>query len=145
MASKTASVTTNNVVKSAVLEELRLSPAEYLDRFAKASKRKEETWAQFTSRVWTEFDYYLKSRKVETRDEAVALMVYDRIKNSLSAEGLEYVRLREAETWLRPSEIAGVLQPFEQAKGKGRAVGRRDQAPPLNINSRASTSVCARG
>lgn len=130
-------------VKAAVLKELQLSPAEYLDRFAKASKRKEETWAQFASRVGTQFDYYLKSRKVETKEEVVALMVADRIKNSLSAEGLEYVLLREAETWLKPSEIASVLQTFEQAKGKGCAVRRRDEAPPRNTNSGKRVWTCS--
>ncbi|KAH9374729.1 hypothetical protein HPB48_022191 [Haemaphysalis longicornis] len=83
------------VVKKAVLPELRLSPAEYLDRFSKAARRNDETWSQFASRVGTLFLYYLKTRKVETKDEVVALMVADRIKNSLSTEGLEYVRLRE--------------------------------------------------
>ncbi|XP_077553336.1 LOW QUALITY PROTEIN: uncharacterized protein LOC144168174 [Haemaphysalis longicornis] len=131
------------VVKKAVLQELRLSPAEYLDRFAKAAKRNDETWSQFASRVGTQFDYYLKSRKVETKEEVVALMVADRIKNSLSAEGLEYVRLREAETWLKPPEIANVLQTFEQAKGRGSAVGRRDQVPPRNTNSGKRMWTCS--
>ncbi|XP_077564545.1 LOW QUALITY PROTEIN: uncharacterized protein LOC144180009 [Haemaphysalis longicornis] len=131
------------VVKKAVLQELRLSPAEYLDRFAKAAKRNDETWSQFASRVGTQFDYYLKSRKVETKEEVVALMVADRIKNSLSAERLEYVRLREAETWLKPPEIANVLQTFEQAKGRGSAVGRRDQVPPRNTNSGKRMWTCS--
>ncbi|KAH9375247.1 hypothetical protein HPB48_010220 [Haemaphysalis longicornis] len=131
------------VVKKAVLEELRLSPAEYIDRFAKAAKRNDETWLQFGSRVGTQFDYYLKSRKVETKEEAAALMVADRSKNSLSAEGLEYVRLREAETWLKPTEIANVLQTFEQAKVRGSAVGRRDQVPPRHTNSSSECGCVA--
>ncbi|XP_077541119.1 uncharacterized protein LOC144153343 [Haemaphysalis longicornis] len=130
-------------VKKAVLQQLRLSPAEYLDRFAKAAKRNDETWSQFASRVGTQFDYYLKSRKVETKEEVVALMVADRIKNSLSAEGLEYFRLREAETWLKPPEIANVLQTFEQAKGRGSAVGRKDQVPPRNTNSGKRMWTCS--
>lgn len=46
-------------VKEAVLMELKLSPAEYLQRFERAVKRKEETWSQFASRVKTYFSYYL--------------------------------------------------------------------------------------
>ncbi|KAL3206756.1 hypothetical protein MRX96_039941 [Rhipicephalus microplus] len=42
-------------VKAAVLTELKLSPAEYLQRFERAVKREEETWAQFASRVKTYF------------------------------------------------------------------------------------------
>ncbi|KAH9371370.1 hypothetical protein HPB48_011607 [Haemaphysalis longicornis] len=58
-------------------------------------------------------------------------MVADRNKNSLRAKGLEHVRLRETETLLKPPEIASVLQTFEQAKGRGSAVGRRDYVPPM--------------
>ncbi|XP_049511231.1 uncharacterized protein LOC125939822 [Dermacentor silvarum] len=108
-------------VKEAVLMELKLSPAEYLQRFERAVKRKEETWSQFASRVKTYFSYYLQVRGAATVDVMAELMVADRIKSGLSIEGLEYVRLREDEGWLRPPEIARVLQTFEQAKGKGYA------------------------
>lgn len=49
------------------------------------------------------------------------LMVSDRIKASLSTDGLDYVRLRERETWLKPVEVARVLHTYEQANGKRRA------------------------
>ncbi|KAL1483283.1 hypothetical protein MTO96_033294 [Rhipicephalus appendiculatus] len=110
-----------DAVKAAVLNELKLTPSEYLARFETAAKRKDETWAQFASRVGTYFEYYLRSREVQTKDEVIQLVVADRMKASLSSEGLEYVRLREGESWLRPAEISRVLQTFEQAKGKGRA------------------------
>ncbi|XP_042150185.1 uncharacterized protein LOC120850130 [Ixodes scapularis] len=108
-------------VKRAVLSELKLTPAEYLDRFDRAAKRKDETWAQFASRVRTYFTYYLQVRGADTKETVTELMVADRIKASLSTDGLEYVRLREGENWLKPVEVARVLQTYEQAKGKGRA------------------------
>ncbi|XP_042150124.1 uncharacterized protein LOC115312794 [Ixodes scapularis] len=108
-------------VKRAVLSELKLTPAEYLDRFDSAAKRKDETWAQFASRVRTYFTYYLQVRGADTQEAVTELMVADRIKASLSTDGLEYVRLREGETWLKPVEVARVLQTYEQAKGKGSA------------------------
>ncbi|KAH9378754.1 hypothetical protein HPB48_017566 [Haemaphysalis longicornis] len=108
-----------NGVKKAVLLELTLCPAEYLDQFAKAAKRNDKTWKQFASRVGTQLDYYLKSRKVKTKGEIGALMVAYRTKNSLSAKGLKYVCLRKAEAWLKPPQIANVLQDFEQAKRRG--------------------------
>ncbi|KAL1445530.1 hypothetical protein MTO96_044966, partial [Rhipicephalus appendiculatus] len=49
-----------DAVKAAVLNELKLTPSEYLDRFETAAKRKDETWAQFASRVGTYFEYYLR-------------------------------------------------------------------------------------
>ncbi|XP_070394117.1 uncharacterized protein [Dermacentor albipictus] len=108
-------------VKKAVLDELKLTPAKYLERFEKASKRKEETWAQFASRARTYLAYYLQSRTANTKEAMTELMVADRMKASLSSEALEYVLLREGEDWFKPVEVAKVLETFEQAKGKGRA------------------------
>ncbi|KAH9378847.1 hypothetical protein HPB48_000022 [Haemaphysalis longicornis] len=70
-------------------------------------------------------------------------MVAEEIKNSLSAEELEYVHLREAETWMKPPEIANVLQTFEPAKGRGSAVGHRDQVPPRYTNSGKRMWMCS--
>lgn len=88
-------------VKKAVLIELKLTPVEYLERFEKSFKRKDETWAQFASRVKTYFAYYLQERAADTKEAVAELMVADRMKASLSAEGLEYVRLREGEDIVR--------------------------------------------
>ncbi|XP_070388769.1 uncharacterized protein [Dermacentor albipictus] len=108
-------------VKKAVLDELKLTPAKYLERFERASKRNEETWAQFASRARTYLAYYLQSRNANTKEAMTELMVADRMKASLSSEALEYVLLREGEDWFKPVEVAKVLETFEQAKGKGRA------------------------
>ncbi|KAL3216681.1 hypothetical protein MRX96_051163 [Rhipicephalus microplus] len=124
-------------VKTAVLTELKLSPAEYLLRFERAIKRKEETWAQFASRVKTYFSYYLQVREADRVEVMAELMVADRIKSGLSTEGLEYVRLREGEGWFRPTEIAKVLRTFEQAKGKGRA----SKQPTVEMGQKPATRV----
>ncbi|XP_072145069.1 uncharacterized protein [Dermacentor andersoni] len=108
-------------VKKAVLDELKLTPAKYLERFEKASKRKDETWGQFASRTRTYLAYYLQSRNANTKEAMTELMVADRMKASIGSEALEYVLLREGEDWFRPVEVAKVLETFEQAKGKGRA------------------------
>ncbi|XP_075736237.1 uncharacterized protein LOC119161800 isoform X1 [Rhipicephalus microplus] len=124
-------------VKAAVLTELKLSPAEYLQRFERAVTRKEKRWAQFASRVKTYFSYYLQVREADTVEVMAELMVADRIKSGLSTEGLQYVRLREGEGWLRPTEIAKVLQTFEQAKGKGRA----SKQPTVEMGQKPATRV----
>ncbi|KAL1478550.1 hypothetical protein MTO96_035001 [Rhipicephalus appendiculatus] len=62
-------------VKAAVLTELKLSPAEYLQRFEKAVKRKEETWSQFASRVKTYFSYYLQVREANTFQLAKGVVI----------------------------------------------------------------------
>ncbi|XP_077486737.1 uncharacterized protein LOC144098050 [Amblyomma americanum] len=130
-----AECTDYEAVKTAVLEELKLTPTEYLERFEKAAKRKEETWAQFASRVKTYLMYYIQAREVDSKEALTDLMVSDRIKASLSPEGIEYVRLREGESWLKPKEISKALQTFEQAKGKGRAA-RQITVPVLQMGQK---------
>ncbi|XP_077484498.1 uncharacterized protein LOC144094424 [Amblyomma americanum] len=130
-----AECTDYEAVKTAVLEELKLTPTEYLERFEKAAKRKEETWAQFASRVKTYLMYYIQAREVDSKEALTDLMVSDRIKASLSPEGIEYVRLREGESWLKPKEISKALQTFEQAKGKGRAA-RQITVPVLQTGQK---------
>ncbi|KAM7298464.1 uncharacterized protein ISCGN_019059 [Ixodes scapularis] len=107
-------------VKRAVLDELQLAPPEYRERFDSTSKRRDENWTQFASRVRTYLSYYLRAREAESKETMLELLVADRLKASLSPDRLEYVLLREGETWLRAHEIAKVLQTYDQAKGTKR-------------------------
>lgn len=94
----------------------------------------------------TYFAYYLQARGADSKEALTELMVADRIKASLSAEGLEYVRLREGESWLKPTEVAKLLQTFEQAKGKGRAskpgTPHADSFPPKRVNADRGVPRC---
>ncbi|KAM7298797.1 uncharacterized protein ISCGN_019366 [Ixodes scapularis] len=107
-------------LKRAVLDELQLTPLEYRERFDSTSKRKDENWTQFASRVRTYLSYYLRAREAESKETMLELLVAERLKASLSPDRLEYVLLREGETWLRAHEIAKVLQTYDQAKGTKR-------------------------
>ncbi|KAM7311295.1 hypothetical protein ISCGN_008202 [Ixodes scapularis] len=107
-------------VKAAVLEELRLTPGEYIRRFETASKRKDEGGTQFASRVRGYFTYYLDARGADTKQDLVERIIADRVKNGLGKDSLKYVILREGEGWMKAHEIAKILQTFEEAEGKGR-------------------------
>lgn len=63
------------------------------------------------------------------------VMVAYRVKDCMSSEGLEYVLWQEDEDWLKPVEVAKVVETSEQANGEGRA-SRRQQ--PLHHNPRNS-------
>ncbi|CAN7977293.1 unnamed protein product [Ixodes persulcatus] len=69
-------------------------------------------------------------------------MVSDRIKASLSTDGLEYVRLREGETLLKPVEVARVLQTYDQVKGKGRATKQVYVPTEQSGTGRSPVSKC---
>lgn len=45
------------------------------------------------------------------------VMVAYRVKDCMSSEGLEYVLLQEDKDWLKPIEVAKVVETSEQAKG----------------------------
>jgi len=72
-------------LKSFFLQELHLSPSVYLDKFNALVRDKDETFGQFSTRLMSLFEYYVESRKVgHSYDKLVDLMVYDKIKASLS-------------------------------------------------------------
>ncbi|KAK8772643.1 hypothetical protein V5799_024117 [Amblyomma americanum] len=89
----------HSAVKAAVLNALKLTPAQYLEHFEKALK---------------------KTRQAETEEEIVSLA--DRMKAGLSAGGLEYIPLREGKKRFTPQDLGGELDTFEDAKGRGAAV-----------------------
>lgn len=88
-------------VKAAILEELRMTPGEYLWRLQTVSKRKDEGWTQFTLRMRGYFTYYLEAKGAGTKQDLVQRMVADRVTNRLSKDGLKYVILRKGEGWMK--------------------------------------------
>ncbi|KAM7303539.1 hypothetical protein ISCGN_013491 [Ixodes scapularis] len=87
-------------VKERVLLELRLSPAEYGRVFLKATRMERESWTQFATRVESCFEYYARSRGIESLEDLIALMASDRIRDSLPADMQAYVTLNELKTRL---------------------------------------------
>jgi len=72
-------------IKNILLQELHLSPSVYLDKFNALVRDKDETFGQFSTRLTSLFELYFDSRKVDhSYDKLVDLMIYDKIKASLS-------------------------------------------------------------
>jgi len=91
-------------IEKFLLQELHLSPSEYLDKFNALVRDKDETFGQFSTQLMSLFEYYVKSRKVgHSYDKLVDLMVYDKLKPSLSPSLARHVLSLEAahkDLWL---------------------------------------------
>ncbi|XP_067139029.1 uncharacterized protein [Centruroides vittatus] len=106
-------------LKQFLLDELRLSAAEYLKEFTSAEKGSKETWPQFAARMEDLYRYYLNSRGVDSFGQLTKLVVSDHLKTKLDADTKRYVLLQEGKGWLPPEEIARYADKHEEAVGKG--------------------------
>ncbi|GFT34142.1 integrase catalytic domain-containing protein [Trichonephila clavipes] len=70
-------------LKSIILREYEPSANQCLEQFKKATRHPNETFIQYTSRLITNWQYYLKLRKVSDFDNLNDLIVSDKIFSSL--------------------------------------------------------------
>ncbi|XP_064485934.1 uncharacterized protein LOC135398463 [Ornithodoros turicata] len=110
-----------DAVKDAVLKELRLAPAEYRKQFLTAVKSKDEGWSHFASRMKSYLIYYAKARDVDNFDDLVELLAADQLKTVISPAACEYIKIQEGSGWAKTSEIAEMMDAFEEARGIGSA------------------------
>ncbi|GFU95150.1 integrase catalytic domain-containing protein [Trichonephila clavipes] len=69
-------------LKSIILREYEPSANQFLEQFKKAMRHPNETFIQYTSRLFTNWQYYLKLRKVSDFDNLNDLIVSDKIFSS---------------------------------------------------------------
>lgn len=115
------------VLKGAVLEEMKLSAGEYLRRFHGAKKRAAEGWRAFATRLQSYLRCYVEARGVSTFEELVDLFTADQMKDSLSEAALKYVTLQEGGSWRKAHEIAALVVTFEEAEGENSGVKRSER------------------
>ncbi|KAH7948463.1 hypothetical protein HPB52_022953 [Rhipicephalus sanguineus] len=96
------------VLKGAVLDQMKLSAGEYLRRFRGQKKRAAEGYLRF----------YVEVRGVSAFEELVELFTADPIKDSLSDAALKYVTLQEGGCWRKDHAIAALLITYEEAEGQ---------------------------
>ncbi|KAH9382864.1 hypothetical protein HPB48_023482 [Haemaphysalis longicornis] len=119
-----------NQLKSLVLRELRLCPAEYRKMFETAKKGCNESWRQFGRRLHNYFSYYINSRGIQKLDDLKELVVADKLKAALPQDAQRQVALQESKEWLRLEDLAQVAEAVEGSR-------REPRTPFLPPNSNA--------
>ncbi|GFU69002.1 integrase catalytic domain-containing protein [Trichonephila clavipes] len=93
-------------LKSIVLREFQLTPRECLNSFKNAVKSSGETYIQFAARLTANFQYYCSLRKVNSFESLCDLIISDKLFETLNKETATHISIREAEDWLRPTDLA---------------------------------------
>ena len=70
----------------------------------------------FGSRVKNLFLYYLQNRKAKTLEQAIDLLVSDRIKETLSHACLRHVLSTEGTGWFAPEKLTEVIDTYENSQ-----------------------------
>src|SRR5690606_10491570 len=108
-----------HVIKEKVLKELKLSVGDYKRLFMSSTKRPNEGWPSYVTRLRSYLTYYLSGRNVTTFETLVELMVSDHLKDTLATDFVKYLKLREPpDAWKTPADIAELAQHFEEANGR---------------------------
>ncbi|GFT56240.1 uncharacterized protein TNCV_130251 [Trichonephila clavipes] len=105
-------------LKSIILREYEPSANQFLGQFKKATRHPNETFIEYTSRLITNWQYYLKLRKVSDFDNLNDLIVSDKIFSSLEKEVASHISVRAGNDWFRPLELAKEIDLYNTSRGK---------------------------
>ena len=79
-------------VKAFLLNEFKLTPIQFKERFDRATRNKDETCKMFCSRLKNLLEYYCNSRQVKDDYKTlISLLIADRIKSTLPEACLDHV------------------------------------------------------
>ncbi|GFV34771.1 integrase catalytic domain-containing protein [Trichonephila clavipes] len=105
-------------LKSIILREYEPSANQFLEQFKKATRHPNETYIPYTSRFITNWQYYLKLRKVSDFDNLNDLIVSDKIFSSLEKEVASHISVRAGNDWFRPQDLAKEIDLYNTSQGK---------------------------
>ena len=134
-------------IKKYLLQEMKLSPTVYLDKFSAASKDSAETYQQFSLRLLALFEFYVQGRKIESNyEKLLELIIYDRVKSALPPYLARHVLALEAghsDQWLGRKKLVDSLDAYVASSSNAKPVGKPDYFPrtPKVTDKRPASSV----
>ncbi|HNJ38603.1 MAG TPA: RNase H-like domain-containing protein [Nitrosomonas sp.] len=100
-------------VKAFLLNEFKLTPTQFKERFDRANRNRDETYTMFCSRLKNLLTYYCSSRHVkESFKTLFSLLVSDKIKSTLPEACLDHVLTMEGDKWLECDALANVVDIY---------------------------------
>ena len=105
--------------KQSLLREHRLTSLVYKQNFYQAVREPNESCLQFSTRLSCLLKYYLESRKISNSyDDLVALLLSDRLKESLSANVRYHISDKEGVNWFKSVQISELVDLYESERGQ---------------------------
>ena len=139
-------------IKKYLLQEMKLSPTVYLDKFNSALRENSETFQQFSMRLLALFEFYVQGRKINASyDRLLELIIYDRIKSVLPPFLARHVLALEAahsDQWLGRKGLVESLDAYlANSNFNTKSTGRPDQLPkPVKaIETRVASETASHG
>jgi hypothetical protein len=100
-------------VKAFLLNEFKLTPIQFKERFDRATRNKDETCTMFYSRLKNLLTYYCNSRQVKENFKTLfSLLIADKIKSTLPEACLDHVLTSEGDKWLECDALANVVDIY---------------------------------
>jgi len=120
-------------VRKFILDEFRLTPIQFKERFEKAIKLQDETYTLFCSRLRNLMIYYHRSRSVYRYEELLSLLIADKIKSTLTGPCLDFILTAEKDEWMPCEKLSTLLDTYYASRPK--AVGPSN-VPNTGANQR---------
>lgn len=131
-------------VKKIVLREFEPTPQSCLERFRKTTKQANETHVQFSSRLISSFDYYLKLREVSSFEKLKELIVSDKLFQTLDRETASHISIRQSDSWFSPAKLAKEIDLYFVSKGRSLTENSQGQKSYYNTNKNKQSKNVSR-
>ena len=95
-----------HVIKATLLREFHITPRELYSRFDTATKRNDESYTVFRSRLECNLRHYVQSRNINDFAKLFDLIIADKLKERLAPSALNYVLALEGNKCFTSNDIA---------------------------------------